>query len=131
MRILSAALMAFALAGCSLSTDAVEPSPHSGIYVLESVNGDGLPWTQQEGEFIKLEAVAGQIELYDGGNFIDRVVVRTTDAGGTRLNTSSHGGTYTVVGDVITFRSQDILTGTIADDAITIEGGDNVAVYRR
>ena len=64
------------LSACSSST---EPDPLSGLYVLQTINDEPLPFVRSQiGQEIRVEVMAGHIRLNDGGTCSARETLRTT-----------------------------------------------------
>ncbi|MEO6529005.1 MAG: hypothetical protein ABIP93_20470 [Gemmatimonadaceae bacterium] len=105
MRFQAVLLVAIAsLTACS-ATDNSDPGIAfaAGTYVLTSVNGQALPFTEQSGTpLVKL--TGGQFVARKDGTFTQTSLRTTTTSGtGTTPSSKDRNGTYSVGGQVISF----------------------------
>ena len=99
----------------------------TGTWSLTSVNGSSLPFTYQVSD-PKLDLLAKQYVIAEGGTFTYTFTVRATDLDGT-VTTATRGdmGTTSLADNVVTFRYQGdgaVNTASVSGATMTIVAGD-------
>jgi hypothetical protein len=88
-------LLALALALPLASCDSTSPEASiAGLYVLESINGEGLPWVAIGDPTGTTEVTDGSIELLEDGSFRDRIGYRFVENGVTSVDEELYTGTF-------------------------------------
>jgi hypothetical protein len=103
---LAGLLSALAFAGSC--KDSTAPQVISGIYELESVDGEQLPVVVFEDAQGKDEMLNGRVDLYSDGTFYDVTTVRSTINGSATEDDFVAEGTYRLSGTTVTFTSSTI-----------------------
>lgn len=130
-------LVSAADASIRTKVPAVLQQPVAGTYVLESIGGAPLPWTDADGE----QVLAGSVVLSSDGTFTQSVTIRTYDERGDPSDgTETGSGTYSISNGTATFTVVDPADGTVATygmaysraaGTLTFGSGSAAMVYRR
>jgi hypothetical protein len=144
LRAASSMMLAAVLAACSSggdsSTGPKDPSAISGEFVLETLDGDNLPFTVYQDPFGKIELVAGRTTFHMDNSYTASFTFRVSGPGQpTQTVEESEAGTYTINGSAIKLRDNATLiesTGTLNGNTIStvfdMGGGISyAAVFRR
>lgn len=121
-------------AACSGSDDGVnEPVSIAGTYVLETIDGQGLPVVIAEDAEFKIEITSGRVVLAAGGSFTLSATLRETTGAEVFTETVEFDGTYSVSGSTVTllYSDGDVETATISGNTLTFSGGGSTSVFRK
>lgn len=77
-----------------------------GKYVLQTVNGSGLPWSSTTNN-IKTEILAEVIWINTAQTYADTIQLRTTSNGSVTTSTVGEVGSYSLFGTSVTFTRSD------------------------
>ncbi len=101
-------LVAALLVAASCSSDSTGPeSSSAGRYVLESVNGDPLPFVLLQVLDDKLELTAGYVQLNDDTTCSKSLTLSVTDSGNVTTDTAIGTCTWSQNGTAISFTNSD------------------------
>ncbi len=139
MRALAMIAVAATLVAAACSDGPNDPKPTiAGTYVLQSVNGQALPYiVPGETAADEFAVTAGSIVLTNAGTFVMSESIRFTSAGSSADMTLTGSGTYTAAGGTLTFTVSDpelgssSFVGTLSDRTLTIADEGEVWVFRR
>ena len=98
--------------------DPTGPESVAGTYILQTINGEALPYLVQVG----FSVTAGSIQLNSDGTYTISLTV-------TGLGAQIITGTFTVDGSTITL--DDGTTGTVSGDTITVVADGDTFVFRK
>lgn len=131
-RSLFLAMSVLLVAACS--DDPTEPDvSHRGTYQLQSVNGEAVPVSFEEGEET-ITVSEGSLNLDADGTFDIEIEMSFTVGDVTTPETVSLSGDYTRTGNTLTFDHDDdgFQTATVSGDVVTTAGGGGeVIVFER
>ena len=104
-----------------------------GTYLLETIDGDPLPWVLLQVGDNKLEVSAGSVTLNADRTCSDSLTLETTQSGNVESDTASELCTYTTDGQAITLTYTDdtVSDGTIIGSALTIADDGLAFIYRK
>ena len=130
-RLASVVLTGVLLTACG--GDAFSPENVSGIYNLETISGNPLPFSMTDASGITGTTTAGSIILNANGTMSISTTVTITIAGTTTTNTFGGSGTFELVAPSTIRLTSDgeTISGTLDGDRITIIGGGDSFVYRK
>jgi hypothetical protein len=121
------------LAGCG-GDPGTPPTQVSlaGIWNLQSVNGEPLPYTVQPAN-PKIEILSDELVLSPSGNFSQSVQARATSSGTITTQNIQDGGTYIANGTVAEFTFNDGSTGsgTVDGNTLTVAQVGFSLMYRK
>jgi hypothetical protein len=133
MRRLFAALALATLAACG-SDSSVNPNNDAveGVYSLRTVNGQPLPFTVQ-GNGITIVLTSDVMTVAKDGSWTETVAYRQTVDGQTTNEADADAGSWTRVGDTMTFTSSanGNFQGSYANGTVTFNDPGFVAVFKR
>ena len=131
-RCLPALLVTFALLSCS---DSTAPERRAvGIWRLQTVNGQALPFNLESSAGFKLELTGESLTLRESGSVDMITTFRITDGGVVSTESVPDSGSYTVNGSTVSFTfPSDGSTplATIEGDTMTLGDIGLTFVYRR
>jgi hypothetical protein len=135
MKRLSRVLLGLTLVAVACSGDSTSPAANSiaGGYVLQSVNGDPLPFIVVQIGADKIEVLNETVTLSDGGTFTQQGSIRVTESGTVETDTYAEAGTYTRSGTALNlvFSDGSAATGTVSSDNIIVALSGLSLVYRK
>ena len=135
MRRLMPLILALVVACGSDSTVSPNPTPASlaGTWALQNINGALLPFTLSQTDTSKTELLSDVVTAVVAGTYTEVAQLRTTVKGQATLASGSDAGTYTLVGNALTFRSVDgsTITGTLNNTSFTIAAGGVAFEYKK
>lgn len=132
-RFMTTVLASALLTGCG-GGDAFSPESVSGHYVLQSVNGNSLPFseTAQDGVTVTFSIIVGSINLNENGTFL---VSLTVGVGTTVIGTETEFGTFELVEPAnLRFTASadgDVFSGTLDGRRLTILMDDDDFVFSK
>ena len=133
MRRLFAALALATLAACG-SDSSVNPNNDAveGVYSLRTVNGQPLPFTVQ-GNGITIVLTSDVMTVAKDGSWTETVAYRQTIDAQTTNEADADAGSWTRVGDTMTFTSSanGNFQGSYANGTVTFNDPGFVAVFKR
>jgi hypothetical protein len=128
-------LMSLLLLGVGLSCkDASGPDDLVGIWRLETVSGQSLPFLLEQDGAFKVELTGETVELLASGRQTMVTSFRVTDGGVVTTESIPAPGNYTVNGStlLLTFDNDpETYTATVDGDLMTINDIGLTFVYRR
>ena len=119
-------------AGCIDEVPMGNPTVN-GTYVLQTVNGSGLPYTVTEGE-TTTTVLDGALTLFQGGTYSESGRSRQATSGQVTDHSLSEAGSYELFGTSITFRRADgrrTRLATLNNKTLTIVESAMTTVYRK
>ena len=107
------------------------PTPITGTYTLQSVNGQSLPWVIQVeiGDLAGMELTAGSITLNQDMTCSSSLTGKLTDSGTVSPITTTDVGTYTHANGAVTLTwtsDGSTLSGSIVGSQLTLADGSDV-----
>ena len=134
MRRLFAALAFATLAACG-SDSSTNPNNTvvEGTYSLKTVNGQVLPFTIQ-GNGITVVLTSDVLTIAQGGSWTETIAYKQTVSGGATTNeVDADAGSWTRIGNTVTFTStaNGTFQGTINDGTVTFDDPGFLAVFKR
>ncbi len=110
--------------GCGDSTG---PDAIPGLYVLQSVNGDPLPYVLVQQPAFTEEITAGQIQMNGDGTCSVSETFRVDDEGTVTTFTEDETCTWLANGSAIsvTFPDDYVIIGSVVDGTLTIANEDS------
>jgi len=106
------------------------PEGVAGVYTLESINGNPLPFAETAQSTI----IAGSITLNADGTVSTSFTTSVTLDGTTTTDTQTFSGTFTLVEPStirFAFTGEESLSGTLEGDRLTIIVDGDTQVYRK
>lgn len=114
--------------------DAAGPEDVTGIWRLETVSGQSLPFLLEPNGTAKIELIGETVELLASGRQTMVTSFRVTDGGTVFTENIPAPGNYTVNGSTLTLtfdNDQDVYTATVNGDLMTMQDIGLTFVYRR
>jgi hypothetical protein len=116
--------------GGDSSTTPITPTPITGTYTLQSVNGQSLPWVIEAG----VEITAGSVTLNQDMTCSRSITATATDGGTSMTITTTGEGTYTHTNGAVTVTwAEDGSTdsGSIVSSQLTLTAEGDVLIFRK
>jgi hypothetical protein len=115
--------------------DPGEDTSHVGVYHIQTVDGEAVPFTFEEGDET-ITIVDSSVTLNANGTFSTSTELDITVGDETTTETDGLSGTYTRSGNTVTFDHDagdvGFQNATISGDVLTTAGGgDEVLVYEK
>jgi hypothetical protein len=124
MRVYAPILLALVLAACGGDEDPQGPSSTIyGTYVVETMDGESLPFAVIEVPDLTVEAVAASYTLNSDMTWTIDYTLRETRLGEVTIEELTDGGTYVVNSGVLTLTDHDgeDYPGTLSGTTLTVE----------
>ncbi len=124
MRRLASVLLASAL--LTACGDSFSPEGVSGLYILESINGSPLPFSEtetQNGLTVTVAITDGSVSLNANSTFSFSLTISITLNGTTTTSTVTDSGTFELVEPSTvraTFSDGDVISGTLDGNRLTV-----------
>lgn len=135
-RLASVVLTGVLLTACG--GDPFAPEGVSGLYLLETVNGSPLPYSQtvtQNGVTFTASITAGSVSLNGNSTWSGSITTNFTIEGTTTTETGTLSGTFELVAPsairLTGFRDGEITSGTLDGDRLTLILDGDSFVFRR
>jgi hypothetical protein len=126
------------VAACRGDGPPAPPSPPSpsvaGSYQLTTVDGHSLPVTVVDLGTYRANVASGTLTLSDDGTYAYVVGYQLDDGIKIRAQADSDAGTWTLTGASIALASTQSsfsLSGTVSDNAVTLEGSGRQLLFRK
>lgn len=120
-------LIAAGLSGC-FGGGVTGISSVTGTFTLASVNGTNVPFTTKA----NVEIMTGSVNFFEGGTY-SRVTNTRTSVNGQPVNsTTTETGTYSLLGNSISFRSNDgspLKAATVEGRTLKLGDGELILAY--
>lgn len=133
MRRLLVTIGALSLLGCGGDSSGPGVASAVGTWNLQTVNGQGMPYTVFSAPGYRLELVSDVYVIRSNGTFTETVTARETDGASVTTASESYNGTWAQDNAAITVTYSDgsVDTGAISGDVITSNVDGDVYIYRR
>ena len=131
------------LSGCggeATGPDTTGETPVFGTYILETVDGENLPWMSPVSGLVTIELTAWSFQLDSDQAYMSTTTVKFTEtaSGSVTNRTDTEVGTFTQSGTTIQFNPEgngpDQFTGTVSGNTLTLSAADgfiNEFVFHR
>jgi len=138
MRRLAAAVLLLAAVMLPACGDSTGPGlglgVSTGTYTLQTINGNALPYTVDDGAGTVVVILSDAFTLQDGGRFTETFSLRVTENGTTTTESNTNAGAWTLAGTTVrlTFDVDGLsISGTLSGGVLTIVDEGLSLVYRR
>ena len=125
------AFLIFGITACG--DDATGLEDVVGIYTLQTIEGDPLPWVLLQVGADMIEVIAGSVTLNADRTCTDSITLRITQGGIVTSDPETDECTYTTDGQAVTLSYEDdtVSSGSIIGSTLTITDDGFVFIFRR
>jgi hypothetical protein len=128
--------LATVLAACGGSDKSTAPTTASvaGVWNLQTVNGNNLPYTVIAVGSDHIEVTSDVITASSNGTFSQVTTLRVTQSGQTQTQNQPDSGTWSLNGTAVTFTFQSdgsTGTGSLSGNTLTVTEGGLALVYKK
>lgn len=125
-------LVALGLAAACGGDGVTDPFDVAGVYPLETVDGNRLPYTVSDASG-SATLLSDVLTVRADGTWVEQYTIRVTANGQTSTQSDSDAGTYSRTGSEYTFTSNGevFYTGTHSGRSFTLTDGGSTWVFSR
>jgi len=126
------AFLIFGLTACG--GDGTGPESVIGMYILQTIDGDPLPWVLFQIGDDKIEVTAGSVTLNEDRTCSDSITLRSTVSEEVTTDTATDVCTYTTNSQAVTLSypaDNTVSSGSIIGSALTITDDGIIFIFRK